>query len=154
MRRRRLLALPGGERLAGLLRGGFWRNFLVKYPETGDAYRRMLRVSERLHDALARHPDDPRPAAAREDLWRGQGNDAYWHGVFGGCYLPHLRRAAGSALLAAERRLDDALGAPAIVCDRDQVDGDGRTALRVRTRELAVTRDVSHPRHGTRGGSG
>jgi alpha-amylase len=90
---RRLLALPDGERLARLLRGGFWRNFLLKYPETGDAYRRMLRLSERLHDALARRPDDPRLAAARDDLWRGQGNDAYWHGVFGGCYLPHLRRA-------------------------------------------------------------
>jgi hypothetical protein len=137
--RRRLLALPDGARLARLLRGGFWRNFLVKYPETGDAYRRMLRVSARLQDALARFPDDPRLAAAREDLWRGQGNDAYWHGVFGGCYLPHLRRAAGSALLAAERRLDEALGAPALSWERDDVDGDGRAELRVRTRELAVT---------------
>lgn len=137
--RRRLLALPGGVRLARLLRGGFWRNFLVKYPETGDAYRRMLRLSERLHDALARRPDDPRLAAAREDLWRGQGNDAYWHGVFGGCYLPHLRRAAASALLVAERRLDEALGAPPIAWERDDVDGDGRAEIRVRTRELAVT---------------
>lgn len=137
--RRRLLALPDGLRLARLLRGGFWRNFLVKYPETGDAYRRMLRVSERLHGALARRPDDPRLAAAREDLWRGQGNDAYWHGVFGGCYLPHLRRAVGSALLAAERRLDEALDAPALSWARDDVDGDGRAELRVRTPELAVT---------------
>lgn len=137
--RRRLLALPDGLRLARLLRGGFWRNFLVKYPETGDAYRRMLRLSERLHDALARRPDDPRLAAAREDLWRGQGNDAYWHGVFGGCYLPHLRRAVGSALLAAERRLDDVLGAPALSWARDDVDGDGRAELRVRTPELCVT---------------
>jgi hypothetical protein len=137
--RRRLLALPDGERLARLLRGGFWRNFLVKYPETGDAYRRMLRLSERLHDALARRPDDPRLAAAREDLWRGQGNDAYWHGVFGGCYLPHLRRAAGSALLAAERRLDATLGVPAFSWERDDVDGDGCAELRVRTRELVVT---------------
>ena len=137
--RRRLLALPDGERLARLLRGGFWRNFLVKYPETGDAYWRMLRVSERLHGALARRPDDPRLAAAREDLWRGQGNDAYWHGVFVGSYLPHLRRAVGSALVAAERRLDEALGAPALSWARHDVDGDGRAELRVRTPELAVT---------------
>jgi alpha-amylase len=137
--RRRLLALPDGERLVRLLRGGFWRNFLVKYPETGDGYRRMLRLSERLHDALARYPDDPRLAAAREDLWRGQGNDAYWHGVFGGCYLPHLRRAVGSALLAAERRLDDALGAKDLSWARDDVDGDGRAELRVKTPDLCVT---------------
>jgi alpha-amylase len=137
--RRRLLELPDGERLARLLRGGFWRNFLVKYPEMGDAYWRMLRVSERLHDALARRPDDPRLAAARDDLWRGQANDAYWHGVFGGCYLPHLRRVAGSALVAAERRLDEALGAPPLSWACDDVDGDGRAELWVRTRELAVT---------------
>ena len=137
--RRRLLALPDGERLARLLRGGFWRNFLVKYPEMGDAYWRMLRVSERLHGALARRPDDPRLVAAREDLWRGQANDAYWDGVFGGCYLPHLRRVAGSALVAAERRLDEALGAPPLSWTRDDVDGDGRAELRVRTHDLAVT---------------
>jgi alpha-amylase len=137
--RRRLLALPDGERLARLLRGGFWRNFLAKYPETGDAYWRMLSVSERLHAALARRPDDPRLAAARDDLWRGQGNDAYWHGVFGGCYLPHLRRTAGSALLAAERRLDEALAAPPLSWERGDVDGDGRAELRVRTPDLAIT---------------
>jgi hypothetical protein len=137
--RRRLLALPDGERLARLLRGGFWRNFLVKYPEMGDAYWRMLHVSERLHHALLERPDDPRLAAAREELWRGQGNDAYWHGVFGGCYLPHLRRATGSALLAAERRLDEALGAPPLSWALDDVDGDGRAELRVRTPALAVT---------------
>jgi len=131
--------MPDGERLARLLRGGFWRNFLVKYQETGDAYRRMLRLSERLHDALARRPDDPRLATAREDLWRGQSNDAYWHGVFGGCYLPHLRREVGSALLAAERQLDDAVGAKELIWARDDVDGDGCAEVRVRTRELCVT---------------
>jgi 4-alpha-glucanotransferase len=137
--RRRLLTLPDGLRLARLLRGGFWRNFLVKYPEMGDAYWRMLRVSARLHEALARRPDDPRLSAAREDLWRGQGNDAYWHGVFGGSYLPHLRRAIGSALLGAERRLDEALGAPPLSWERGDLDGDGRAEVRVRTPELAVT---------------
>jgi alpha-amylase len=137
--RRRLLALPDGERLARLLRGGFWRNFFVKYPEMGDAYWRMLRISARLHAALARRPDDPRLAAAREDLWRGQGNDAYWHGVFGGAYLPHLRRAVGSALLAAERQLDEAQGASVLSWEQEDLDGDGRAEVRVRTPELAVT---------------
>ena len=137
--RRRLSALPDGERLARLLRGGFWRNFLVKYPEMGDAYWRMLRLSARLGEALAQRPDDPRLDAAREDLWRGQGNDAYWHGVFGGAYLPHLRRAAVSALLAAERRLDETAGAPLLSWTRDDLDGDGRAEVAVRTRELVVT---------------
>jgi alpha-amylase len=96
-------------------------------------------VSERLHEALTRRPDDPRLAAARDDLWRSQGNDAYWHGVFGGSYLPHLRRAASSALVSAERRLDEATGAPPLSWSREDVDGDGRAELRVRTPELTVT---------------
>ena len=137
--RERLSALPDGARLVRLLRGGFWRNFLVKYPEMGDAYRRMLRVSARLGDALAARPDDPRLRAAREDLWRGQGNDAYWHGVFGGAYLPHLRRTVLSAVLAAERRLDDVTGVPTLTCTCDDLDGDGRADVQVRTRELALT---------------
>jgi len=137
--RRRLSALPDGARLARLLRGGFWRNFLVKYPEMGDAYWRMLPLSARLAEALAQRPDDPRLHAAREDLWRGQGNDAYWHGVFGGAYLPHLRRTVVSALLAAERRLDEATEAPPLSWSHDDLDGDGQAEVAVRTRELSIT---------------
>jgi alpha-amylase len=137
--RQRLAALPDGARLTRLLRGGFWRNFLVKYPEMGDAYWRMLRVSARLGDAFAAHPDDPRLRAAREDLWRGQGNDAYWHGVFGGAYLPHLRRTVLSAVLAAERRLDEVVDTPRLTWTRDDLDGDGHPEVLARTRELALT---------------
>jgi len=137
--RERLSALPDGARMARLLRGGFWRNFLVKYPEMGDAYWRMLRLSARLSEARARRPDEPRLLAARDALWRGQGNDAYWHGVFGGAYLPHLRRAVASALLESERRLDEVEGAPLLAWRQADVDGDGRAEVEVRTRELAVT---------------
>src|SRR5439155_16412763 len=43
--------LEGGARLAGLLRGGFWRNFLVKYPEVADFYWKMLRLSRAIEAA-------------------------------------------------------------------------------------------------------
>jgi hypothetical protein len=36
---------------------------------------------------------------------RAQCNDAYWHGVFGGLYLPHLRAAIWHELAAAEALL-------------------------------------------------
>ncbi len=35
------------------IRGGFWRNFKVKYPETDEMYARMMMVSGRLADAEA-----------------------------------------------------------------------------------------------------
>ena len=39
---------------------------------------------------------------ARDHLYRGQSNDCYWHGLFGGVYLVHLRMATLAELIAAE----------------------------------------------------
>ena len=136
--RHRLQELPDGERLARLLRGGFFRNFLLKYPEIGDAYWKMLRLSRRVHEGLVARPRDPRLLAARERLWQGQANDAYWHGVFGGCYLPHLRRAVKSALIGGERSLEGAGKPTGIEWTRADVDGDGQAEVTVRTRSLGV----------------
>jgi alpha-amylase len=135
--RERLRALPDGARLARLLRGGSWRGFLVKYPEVGDVYWRMLRLSRRIAAGLAARPGDPRLLDARERLWRGQANDAYWHGVFGGCYLPHLRRAARTALIEAEERLAGAEGG--LGWEEGSDNAAGRPELRLRSRELSIT---------------
>ena len=137
--RARLGALPDGERLTRLLRGGFFRNFLVKYPEVGDTYWKMIRLSRRVHEGLSARPRDPRLLAARERLWQGQANDAYWHGVFGGCYLPHLRRAVRSALVGCERRLEGPGKPLGLDCVRADVDGDGVAEVLVRTRALGLT---------------
>jgi 4-alpha-glucanotransferase len=143
--KRDLGQLEGGTRLVGLLRGGFWRNFLVKYPEVAEFYWKMLRLSVAVERARPDRRDDGAWLAAREALWRGQANDAYWHGVFGGCYLPHLRRAVKSALLEAEAQLT-AGGAPVEVTVSD-VNGDGREEILARTPALSVT--VNPARGGT-----
>ena len=135
--KRDLGQLEGGARLAGLLRGGFWRNFLVKYPEVNEFYWKMLRLSAAIERARPGHVDEQRLRAAREALWRGQANDAYWHGVFGGCYLPHLRRAVKSALLEAEAQLRSD-GEPVEVRVAD-ANGDGRDEVLVHTPALSVT---------------
>ena len=36
--------------IAPFVRGGYWRNFKVKYPETNEMYARMQMVSRRLHE--------------------------------------------------------------------------------------------------------
>src|SRR5262249_3996383 len=84
--KRDVARLPDGERVQSLLRGGFWRAFIVKYREVADTYWKMLRLSQAVTAAEGERPGDPRLAVARHALWRGQANDAYWHGVFGGCY--------------------------------------------------------------------
>jgi alpha-amylase/alpha-mannosidase (GH57 family) len=102
---RRLAALErdvGEERLAGpdgpLIRGAHWRNFLVKYVEANRMHKKMLALSQ-----LCRHAGDP--STARRAIGRAQCNDAYWHGVFGGLYLPHLRDAVWRELAVAEEIL-------------------------------------------------
>ena len=89
--------------------GGFWRNFKARYPESDEMYARMLGISRRLADVSARAGADPDylEIAGRE-LYRGQCNCAYWHGAFGGLYLPHLRNAVYRSLINAHIALDDA----------------------------------------------
>ncbi|MCL6637618.1 MAG: DUF1926 domain-containing protein, partial [Alicyclobacillus sp.] len=43
---------------------------------------------------------------ARDRVLRGQGNDAYWHGIFGGIYAPHLRTELWRNLIRAEALAD------------------------------------------------
>lgn len=114
-----------GERWAEarrFLRAGFWRNFLVKYPEVNNLHKKMLLVSEKVHSLPAvqerpggaargaRLPQGQPPAAARQDildaLWDGQCNCPYWHGVFGGVYLTDVRTAVFNKLVQAEAMAD------------------------------------------------
>lgn len=87
-----------------------WRNFKVKYPEANDMYARMLMVSKRLEAAGRAGHAPALVEAARGELYRSQCNCAFWHGTFGGIYLPHLRQAVYRHLIAAESLLDRAAG--------------------------------------------
>ncbi len=61
-----------------------------------------------------RLPAAPRTRRCDDLLYRAQANDAYWHGLFGGLYLPHLRRGIWSSLLALEAKLDAIAPRPAV----------------------------------------
>lgn len=92
----------GKEDLLIFLRGGHWRNFLAKYPEVNDLHKKMLLV----HEKIKGLPPSPTRDEAQDMLWKAQGNDPYWHGSFGGIYLPHLRHAASQHLIRAENLAD------------------------------------------------
>ncbi|MCK5650805.1 MAG: DUF1926 domain-containing protein [Gemmatimonadetes bacterium] len=98
----RLKSDLGWERATGedasLIRGSHWRNFMVKYPEANRMHKKALALS-----ALCRERGDPE--GVRRGIGRAQCNDAYWHGVFGGLYLRHLRDAVWANLAAAEGEL-------------------------------------------------
>lgn len=76
------------------IKGGIWKNFFVKYHESNYLHKRMLGMSleqERFNEY------------SREALYKLQTNDVFWHGVFGGLYLPNLRDNAYRYLLEIER---------------------------------------------------
>jgi alpha-amylase len=75
-----------------LIHGGYFKNFLRKYPEANHMQKRMLYVSKNVGNDLN----------AKLLLWKGQCSCAYWHGIFGGLYLPHLREAIYKNLIEAE----------------------------------------------------
>ncbi|MFA5148057.1 MAG: alpha-amylase/4-alpha-glucanotransferase domain-containing protein [Candidatus Omnitrophota bacterium] len=83
--------------------GGYFKNFLVKYPEANSMQKKMQFVSGLVAEA--------KPSASRkalEYIYKSQCNCAYWHGVFGGLYLNHLRSAVYSNIIKAQKELDKA----------------------------------------------
>ncbi|MCF8199923.1 MAG: DUF1926 domain-containing protein [Sulfuritalea sp.] len=142
-RSQKLHALIQAEKAAGrfeahkpFLRGGIWRNFMSRYTEANWMHKRMLGASQR----LATLAPAQRSAAMQEHLHRAQANDAYWHGLFGGLYLPHLRRAVWSNLLALEAALTAVV--PTADCEKFDIDYDGHLELILRDGDLqAFVRD-------------
>lgn len=83
---------------------GFFRNFLVKYAESNNMHKKMLYVRKKMIEAgeLERELE--------LDYLLAQCNDAYWHGLFGGVYLAHLRQAIYEKLIRVEREVEEKSG--------------------------------------------
>ena len=106
-----LRALNREEKYKPFLRGGMFDNFLIKYPESNLMHKKMLWVSDKVN-RLNQDPNDVPPVQeARRELYQGQCNCAYWHGLFGGLYLNHLRNAVYEHLIKAET-ISDKLNHP------------------------------------------
>lgn len=82
------------------MRGGFWRNFLARYDEVNNQHKKMLRIHERVYAAGATEE------SGLTHLLMAQANDTYWHGLFGGIYLAHVRSAIYHHLIKAENAAD------------------------------------------------
>ncbi len=82
---------------------GFFRNFLVKYRESNNMHKKMLWVRRKLVSLK----DDEHPAW--KHYYLAQCNDPYWHGLFGGIYLSHLRQAVYEEYIVAEKMVEETL---------------------------------------------
>lgn len=133
-------------RIAQFVRGGFWRNFKVKYPESNEMYARMMMVSRRLEEAERDGADHRLIQQARTALYRGQCNCSYWHGAFGGIYLPHLRNAVYHELITADNLLDQASGltAPRIAATAADFNFDARQEVCLNSDKLTCLLAPAH----------
>ncbi|NOZ08891.1 MAG: DUF1926 domain-containing protein [FCB group bacterium] len=110
--------------LRPFLRGGTWRDFLTKYEESNWMMKRANYVSTLMNGQ--------ENESARKAIWRSQCNCGYWHGIFGGLYLPHLRHAIYENIIAAENLL--ATAKPRQV----DIDKDGTKEVILANRDLRV----------------
>jgi alpha-amylase len=131
------------------LRSGRMEDFFVKYPEANHLHKKMLHVSRKLKRALADGMAPDRVEPARRALYRAQCGCVYWHGWFGGLYLPHLRDRAYRELVGAEDILDRASQGSGewIAFEPLDFDGDGREELVAENAALSLVLDP--PRGGT-----
>ncbi|NIA11786.1 MAG: DUF1926 domain-containing protein [Nitrospiraceae bacterium] len=77
------------------VRGSIWKNFFVKYPESNYMHKRMITLSSRGSGK-----------DFEENIAKSQCNDVFWHGIFGGIYLPNLRDNFWRFLLSAQNEAD------------------------------------------------
>jgi len=87
------------ENAGRFVKGGYFKNFLTKYPESNNMQKKADYVSNKVNKSSAE--------SALRSLYAGQCNCPYWHGVFGGLYLNHLRFANYSNLNRAEKIADE-----------------------------------------------
>ena len=130
-----------GDKAKSFLRGGTWRSFFAKYPESNHIHKRMLQISRKVHKAVkelgvkssklkvqkskkSSNSQLLTPNLLLHELWKGQCNDAYWHGIFGGLYLPHLRSSLYRHLLNAESMAEKLIGEDVSIEEGD-LDCDG-----------------------------
>jgi alpha-amylase/alpha-mannosidase (GH57 family) len=114
------------------IRGGFWRNFLAKYTEVNNMHKKMLRVSNKLWRLS--EVQQKKAESAFKKLWAGQCNCPYWHGVFGGLYLSHLRDAIYNNLIQAETIVDKVTRAKMPRIELTDLNVDGSAELIVETK--------------------
>ena len=126
------------DEYSNFVRGGHWRGFLTKYPESNLMHKKMIAVSD-LYDRTAQieNADAQLLAKAKEALYAGQCNCAYWHGVFGGLYLPHLRWAVYRKLIRAEKILRQ-IAQTETYAEFEDFDRDGYPEIQLGNKDVAL----------------
>ena len=120
------------EEFKDFVRAGFFRNFYRKYPRLNYMHKRMLSVSRQINEK-----EGKKDTKMFTDLWKAQCNCGWWHGVFGGFYLGHIRAAIFENLISAERAFDAKHNKKRISIDVGDIDMDGYEEVLLKNKEMA-----------------
>jgi 4-alpha-glucanotransferase len=123
---KKILREHGRDDLTRFVRGGHWRNFLARYPEVNLLHKRIMVLSRDAHQVGA--------SEALDHLWQAECNCPFWHGVFGGVYLEHVRHANFGHTAVADALLHPGCVDPDV---RDW-DFDGRDEVCLRSERHAI----------------
>jgi hypothetical protein len=80
--------------------GGYFRQFFVRYPESGLMYAKMMHTHVLVNQLRG---DRYKKRAAQNELWKGQSHHAYWYGGAGGLHANGQRKAVYRSLIEAEK---------------------------------------------------
>lgn len=111
---------------------GYFRNFLIKYRESNYMHKKLLWLRKKLKKLNA-------PENAWKYYYLAQCNDAFWHGLFGGIYLPHLRQTVYEYMLKAETITENKtnyFASKDIYISLEDIDFDGNNEIIVESRYL------------------
>lgn len=87
--------------------GGLIWNFITKYSESNNMHKKLLYVRRKIINAES--ISGYRLEEAWDHVYFAECNDAYWHGLFGGTYIPHMRAEIYRHLIIAENYADRVL---------------------------------------------
>ncbi|MFH1837211.1 MAG: alpha-amylase/4-alpha-glucanotransferase domain-containing protein [Candidatus Omnitrophota bacterium] len=114
---------------------GDFNNFFTKYPEADRMHKRMMSVSRMLKEKIRNNSDEKEEEGLKKaeiELYKAQSGCAYWHGIFGGVYLPHLRSGVYHHLIKAKGEIEgkDAVSSKRIkAIEYEMGDGDSETVI-------------------------
>lgn len=124
--RERLVAEGFGDQVDRFVKGGVWKNFFSKYSESNHLHKRTIELSTKVKTDA--------PKELIDALYRSQSNDALWHGVFGGLYLPCLRNAVYKYVVKCENELEK-LGLQSS-CEASDINFDGHKEVKLSSKQL------------------
>jgi len=125
------------KQFKNFIRAGFFRNFFRKYPRLNYMHKKMLYLSENIHEAETRHClVSTKDKKIFQHLWMSQCNCGYWHGLFGGFYLGNIRAAIYENLIKAEKELDKKFAKNSLIMKKADIDLDGLTETVVKNKHL------------------